>query len=113
MMAHNLIGEPLIKRPDDNAEALKNRLEAYHKQTMPITGHYAKQGLYKAVDAALPSDEVHSNLVKVFESLRKAVEVVVPVIEVPKPPPKLELNPSAFMVMSSVYEVLKARGIAV
>jgi len=108
-----LTGEPLIKRADDNAEALKNRLEAYHKQTMPITGHYAKQGLYKAVNADQSSDQVHSNLVNVFESLRKAVQVVLPKIEAPKPPPKLELNPNAFLVMSSVYEALKAKGVVV
>lgn len=112
-MTDDVTGEPLMKRPDDNKDALINRLEAYHKQTMPITGHYAKQGLYKAIDAAKPADEVHSSLVKVFESLRKAVQVVVPVIEVPKPAPKLEFNKSTFMVMTSVYEALKARGISV
>jgi len=109
----DVTGEPLIRRSDDNEEALKNRLDSYHKQTMPVTEYYAKQGLYKAVDAAQPSNEVHSSLVKVFESLKNAVEEVVPKPVEPPKPPKLELNPSAFMVMSSVYEALKARGMVV
>lgn len=110
-MTDDVTGEPLIKRPDDNAEALKKRLEAYHTQTMPITSHYAKKGLYKAVDAAKPSDEVHSSLVKAFETLKKAV--VAPAVVIPPPPPKLELNPSTFLVMSTVYEALKAKGVCV
>lgn len=128
----DITGEALIRRPDDNEDALKNRLDAYHKQTMPVTEYYAKQGLYKAVDAAKSSNEVHLSLVKVFESLKKSMAAVVPElikdapapVAVPKPvvvpqtvappkPPKLEINPSAFIVMSSVYEALKARGISV
>jgi len=33
-------GEPLMQRADDNAEALKKRLESYHNQTEPILDHY-------------------------------------------------------------------------
>ena len=29
-------GEPLIKRKDDNADTLKARLDAFHKQTSPV-----------------------------------------------------------------------------
>ena len=64
-----------MRRPDDNADALINRLEAYHTQTMPITTHYAKQGLYKAVTADKPADEVQSSLVSLFEGLRKTVRL--------------------------------------
>jgi len=34
-------GEPLMQRPDDTEEALKNRLNAYAEQTLPILDHYA------------------------------------------------------------------------
>lgn len=44
-------GEPLIQRPDDNAEALKTRLGAYHEQTAPILGYYAKKNVLFTVDA--------------------------------------------------------------
>lgn len=44
-------GEPLIQRPDDNAEALKTRLKEYHSKTTPIAKHYKKQGAHTAVEA--------------------------------------------------------------
>merc|ERR1712060_411332 len=33
-------GEPLMQRPDDNAEALVKRLQSYHDETEPILDHY-------------------------------------------------------------------------
>ncbi len=32
----DVTGEPLVKRKDDNAETLKARLDAFHKQTAPV-----------------------------------------------------------------------------
>ena len=37
-------GEPLIRRSDDNPEALKKRLESYHKSTKPLVDYYSKRG---------------------------------------------------------------------
>ena len=42
-MVDDITGEPLIKRKDDNAETLKNRLSAFHEQTMPILKHYSER----------------------------------------------------------------------
>ena len=39
----DVTGEPLMKRKDDNEEALKKRLDAFHKQTMPVVDYYSKQ----------------------------------------------------------------------
>lgn len=39
----DITGEPLIKRKDDNAETLKARLEAFHKQTAPVIQYYQKK----------------------------------------------------------------------
>ena len=39
-MLDDVTGEPLTQRPDDTEDALKTRLAAYHKQTVPILGHY-------------------------------------------------------------------------
>lgn len=36
----DLTGEALIQRKDDNAETLKKRLEAYHRDTVPVLQHY-------------------------------------------------------------------------
>ena len=35
--------EPLIRRPDDNEDALKARLAAYHEQTKPLADYYAER----------------------------------------------------------------------
>lgn len=45
-------------RADDNPESFKTRLEAYRKQTAPVSAHYAAQGELKQVDGMLSIDEV-------------------------------------------------------
>ncbi|QCK87142.1 adenylate kinase [Phreatobacter aquaticus] len=45
-------------RPDDNAAALKKRLEAYRAQTAPVAGYYASKGALKTVDGMAPIDDV-------------------------------------------------------
>lgn len=37
----DVTGEPLVQRPDDQAETVKKRLEVYHEQTRPLVGYYA------------------------------------------------------------------------
>jgi len=54
----DVTGEPLMKRKDDNEEALKMRLDAFHKQTMPVVDYYSKQGLYAAINANQKSETV-------------------------------------------------------
>jgi adenylate kinase len=46
------------RRPDDNRETVKARLEAYHRQTAPILPHYAAQGVLRTVDGMAAIDEV-------------------------------------------------------
>jgi adenylate kinase len=45
-------------RPDDNPEALKKRLDAYHAQTAPLSAHYQSKGLLKVTDGMASIDEV-------------------------------------------------------
>jgi adenylate kinase len=49
-------GEAL--RADDNAETLKQRLDAYRAQTAPLIGYYAGKGLLKSVDGMAPIEKV-------------------------------------------------------
>ena len=49
-------GEPV--RPDDNAEALKTRLDVYRTQTAPLIAFYAKKGLLRSVDGMASIDAV-------------------------------------------------------
>jgi adenylate kinase len=46
------------RRPDDRAEAVAVRLEAYRKQTAPILPYYRAKGLLKTVDGMASTEEV-------------------------------------------------------
>ncbi|XP_052086336.1 adenylate kinase 2, mitochondrial-like [Mytilus californianus] len=65
-MKDDMTGEPLIRRSDDNEEALKKRLEAYHNQTKPLVDYYAKKGIHTAVDASKPPSEVFAAIKEIF-----------------------------------------------
>ncbi|KAK4098227.1 adenylate kinase [Parathielavia hyrcaniae] len=66
-MTDDMTGEPLIQRSDDNAEALKKRLATYHKQTSPVVDYYKNTGIWKAIDAAQPPNQVWKSLLAIFE----------------------------------------------
>jgi adenylate kinase len=36
----DITGEPLVQRPDDREETVRNRLAAYHEQTKPLAEYY-------------------------------------------------------------------------
>ena len=42
----DVCGSKLIKRPDDNPDTIRKRLETYHKQTEPLIEFYEKEGIY-------------------------------------------------------------------
>jgi adenylate kinase len=46
------------RRPDDNAETVKTRLQAYYKETSPLIGYYYAKGLLVSVDGMAEIDEV-------------------------------------------------------
>jgi len=54
-------GEPLMQRPDDTEEALKNRLAGYYEQTIPVLDHYA--AVVHNVNANQPMDTVWADIV--------------------------------------------------
>jgi adenylate kinase len=47
-----------VRRPDDNAETVKARLEAYRQQTTPILPYYKAKGVLRSVDGMAPIDTV-------------------------------------------------------
>lgn len=61
-MKDDVTGEPLVKRPDDNPEALKARLVAYHEQTNPLIEYYEEQGLLTRIDAGKEVEVVWQNI---------------------------------------------------
>ena len=65
-MTDDVSGEPLIQRSDDNEDALKKRLETYHKQTAPVSDYYRKTGIWKGIDASKEPGQVWKSLLGVF-----------------------------------------------
>lgn len=55
-------------RADDNAEALKKRLDVYHAQTAPLVAYYREKGLLRSVDGMASMDEVTDQIVSVLEA---------------------------------------------
>ncbi|XP_066601226.1 adenylate kinase [Prorops nasuta] len=64
-MKDDVTGEPLTKRSDDNAEALKKRLNTYHVQTQPLVDYYAIQGIHYYVNAAQAAEKVFQDIDKI------------------------------------------------
>jgi len=64
-----LTGEPLVQRSDDNPEALKKRLAAYHQQTYPLVEYYSKRSLHVSIDADKSPDSVFAAICSVFDGV--------------------------------------------
>lgn len=70
-MTDDITGEPLIRRSDDNAEALKKRLEAYHQQTRPLASYYALRGIHYKIDASQSASRVFEHIDDIFKGQRQ------------------------------------------
>lgn len=57
-------GAEVIARPDDNETAVRKRLEAYHRQTLPVATFYKAKSLLREVDGVGPVDEVFERIEK-------------------------------------------------
>jgi len=57
-------GAELIARPDDNETAVRKRLEAFHRQTLPVATFYKAKQLLREVDGVGPVDEVFERIEK-------------------------------------------------
>jgi adenylate kinase len=57
------------RRPDDNAEVVRKRLQAYHMQTKPILPYYKAKGILRTVDGmgdiAVVADEIRRAIVSI------------------------------------------------
>jgi adenylate kinase len=57
-----------IRRPDDNAETVKARLDAYRQQTAPILPYYRAKGLLRSVDGMAPIDAVTQQIETILKT---------------------------------------------
>ena len=57
-------GAELIARPDDNEQAVRTRLEAFRKQTLPVATFYKTKSVLRQVDGVGPADQVFERIEK-------------------------------------------------
>lgn len=57
-------GAALIHRPDDNEESVRKRLEAFHRQTLPVATYYKAKNVLREVDGVGPLDTVFERIEK-------------------------------------------------
>jgi adenylate kinase len=57
------------RRPDDNAETVVTRLQAYYKETSPLIGYYHAKGKLKSVDGMADIDHVTAEIDAILATL--------------------------------------------
>lgn len=62
-------GAKFIRRADDNADTVRERLVTYHKQTAPLIDYYDRLGVLTRVDAMKSIAEVQEMLARIVMSI--------------------------------------------
>lgn len=65
-----------MRRSDDNAEALKTRLAAYHKSTNPLVDYYSRRKILTSVDASQAPSTVYSKITEAFAKAKSKDQVL-------------------------------------
>lgn len=55
-------GQKLLHRSDDQADAIRTRLEKFHAQTSPLIAYYRERGLLRDVDGVGSVDDVQTRI---------------------------------------------------
>lgn len=58
--------DSFIKRKDDEADVIKNRLDIFHKTTKPVLAYYKEHGIVHSIDGTLTVDEITNEILKVL-----------------------------------------------
>jgi len=62
-------GTPLIQRPDDTEEVVRNRLQTYYRQTEPVVDYYRSQRTVYDMDANGDADTVAGEIFRKLDPL--------------------------------------------
>lgn len=65
-------GKDFKRRPDDQPETVKHRLQIYHQQTAPLIDYYRKRGKVAVIDGELSIEKVSKEMDNVVGSLEGA-----------------------------------------
>lgn len=60
-------GHHLLQREDDNPDAIRKRLKAFHEDNADILNEYKKRGILVTVDASKTIDEIYQDLLQKLE----------------------------------------------
>lgn len=58
-----------VRREDDNEETVRNRLKAYHAQTVPLVNYYGATGRLKSVDGMRDIESVRKQIEEALEEV--------------------------------------------
>ncbi len=64
----------LTGRADDTPETIKNRLDVYHRQTMPLRDYYTTSGQYLPINGHGAVEEIFNDIVAGIEKVKEAEE---------------------------------------
>lgn len=62
-------GTEFKRRPDDNAEAMRTRLQVYYKDTSPLIGYYHAKKLLKVVDGMASINAVSEEIEGILDNI--------------------------------------------
>ena len=57
-------------RSDDNLETINNRIDVYHRQTLPVANYYDRMHKHIPVDGVGTIDKIFERIVKVIEKIK-------------------------------------------
>ncbi len=60
----------MVRRADDNEDALRTRLMEYYKKTSPLIGYYYAKGQLSSVDGLADMDAVAASIATVLDEAR-------------------------------------------
>lgn len=55
-------GATLTRRPDDEVDVVRNRLNVYKEQTAPLIDFYRNESILTEIDANIPPDELYNKI---------------------------------------------------
>ena len=65
-------GSVLLRRPDDEPEAIKHRFTIYDRMTLPLREYYRASGLYAEVNADGTPDDILQRICSVLDARKSA-----------------------------------------
>jgi len=66
---HSCDAKFLKKRSDDNEKVIKNRLEVYTKDTLPLLKHYKNQKIMHEIDGMRNIDDIYEEILSIIQPL--------------------------------------------